>query len=221
MNIVCISASNIKHAGQNSTSLKICNLIKEMVKTKTIKDKNIDVEIISLVDYELKPCIGCGTCFKQESCIYDSAFNQIYDKLTKANALFIVSAHYAPIPSKLSMLLEKIEQLAFLKRFNDEDYRSPLFGKPVGIIGHGGGTEEIIKYYKGPVLDSIWNALSYPVEMNVIGLNNEDKNGVIIPVESVKKVENSIFPIQEYDWIDIEHRLTPLVNNVLEKISND
>lgn len=221
MNIVCISASNIKHAGQNSTSLKICNLIKEMVKTKTIKDKNIDVEIISLVDYELKPCIGCGTCFKQESCIYDSAFNQIYDKLTKANALFIVSAHYAPIPSKLSMLLEKIEQLAFLKRFNDEDYRSPLFGKPVGIIGHGGGTEEIIKYYKGPVLDSIWNALSYPVEMNVIGLNNEDKNGVIIPVKSVKKVENSIFPIQEYDWIDIEHRLTPLVNNVLEKISND
>ena len=221
MNIVCISASNIKHAGQNSTSLKICNLIKEMVKTKTIKDKNIDVEIISLVDYELKPCIGCGTCFKQESCIYDSAFNQIYDKLTKANALFIVSAHYAPIPSKLSMLLEKIEQLAFLKRFNDEDYHSPLFGKPVGIIGHGGGTEEIIKYYKGPVLDSIWNALSYPVEMNVIGLNNEDKNGVIIPVKSVKKVENSIFPIQEYDWIDIEHRLTPLVNNVLEKISND
>lgn len=221
MIIVCISASNIKHAEQNSTSLRTCNLIKEMVNTKTAKDKDIDVEIISLVDYELKPCIGCGACFKQESCIYDSAFNQIYDKLTKANALFIVSAHYAPIPSKLSMLLEKIEQLAFLKRFNDGDYRSPLFGKPVGIIGHGGGTEEIIKYYKGPVLDSIWNALSYPVEMNVIGLNNEYKNGVIIPVKSVKKVENSIFPIQEYDWTDIEYRLTPLVNNVLKKVSND
>jgi len=57
--------------------------------------------------------------------------------------------------------------------------------------------------------------------MNVIKLNNEHKNGVIIPVKSVKKVEGSIFPIQEYDWTDIEHRLTPLVNNVLEKISND
>jgi multimeric flavodoxin WrbA len=191
-----------------------------MVRTKSDKNKNIDVKIISLVDYELKPCIGCGTCFKHESCIYDSDFNQIYNILTKANALFIVSAHYASIPSKLSMLLEKIEQLVFLKRFNDEDYRSPLFRKPVGIIGHGGGTEEIIKYYKGPVLDSIWNALSYPVEMNVIGLNDEHKNGVIIPVKSVKKFENSIFPIQEYDWTDIEHRLTPLVDNVLEKIPN-
>lgn len=219
MLIVCISASNIKHAGQNSTSLKICNLIKEMVKTKT--DKDVNIEIIPLVDYELKPCIGCGMCFNQESCICDSAFNHIYDILTKANALFIVSAHYAPIPSKLSMLLEKIEQLAFLKRFNKEDYRSPLFGKPVGIIGHGGGTEEIIKYYEEPVLDSIWNVLSYPVEMNVIGLNDEHKNGVTIPVKSVKKVENSIFPIQEYDWKDIEQRLSPLVNNVLEKIAND
>lgn len=219
MLIVCISASNIKHAGQNSTSLKVCNLIKEVIKTNTTKD--VDIEIIPLVDYELKPCIGCGTCFKQESCIYDNAFNQIYNILAKANALFIVSAHYAPIPSKLSMLLEKIEQLAFLKRFNDEDYRSPLFEKPVGIIGHGGGTEEIIKYYKGPVLDSIWNALSYPVEMNIIGLNYEQKNGVTIPVKSIKKVENSIFPIQEYDWSDIEKRLNPLVKNVLEKIAND
>lgn len=215
MLIVCISASNIKHAGRNSTSLKACQLIKEMVKAKYAKD--VDIEIIPLVDYELKPCIGCGTCFKQDSCIYDNDFNQIYDILTKANGLFIVSAHYAPIPSKLSMLLEKIEQLAFLKRFNNEDYRSPLFKKPVGIIGHGGGTEEIMKYYKEPVLDSIWNALSYPVEMNVIGLNDEQKNGVVFPVKSVKKSEKSIFPIQEYDWVDVERRLSPLVNTVLEK----
>lgn len=217
MLIVCISVSNIKHAGENSTSLKACQLINEIVKTKT--SKNVDVEIIPLVDYELTPCIGCEACLNQESCIHDSGFNQIYNILTKANGLFIVSPHYAPIPSKLSMLLEKIEQLAFLKRFNDENYRSPLFEKPVGIVGHGGGTEEIIKYYKGPVLDSIWNALSYPVEMNVIGLNDEQKNGIAIPVKSVKKVENSIFPVQEYDWTDIEQRLGPLVNNVLSKLT--
>lgn len=217
MLVVCISASNIKHAGQNSTSLKICQLIKEMVRTKDERDT--DIKVLPLVDYELKPCTGCGRCFKQECCINDSAFNQIYGTLAKADALFIVSAHYAPIPSKLSMLLEKIEQLAFLKRFNDEAYRSPLYGKPVGIIGHGGGAKEIIKHYKGPVLDSIWNALSYPVEMNIIGVDNDEKNGVTLPVKCVKKVENSIFPIQEYDWQDIEQRLNPLVNNVLKEVN--
>lgn len=218
MFIACISASNIKHAGENSTSLKTCKLIKHMVESRT---KHADVEIIPLVDYEFKPCIGCGMCYKQDQCINDSAFNQVYDILTAADALFIVSAHYAPIPSKLSILLEKIEQLAFLKRFNDENYRSPLFGKPVGIIGHGGGTEEIMKYYKTPVLDSIWNALSYPVEMDIVGANNDQNNGITFPVKSVKKAKNSIFPVQEYDWKDIEQRLDPLVNNVLARIAKD
>lgn len=216
MTIVCISASNIKHARMDSTSFKTCELIKNMINNKT--SDSVEVKIISLVDYDLKPCIGCGRCFYQENCVCDDNFNQIYNILIQSNALFIVSAHYAPIPSKLSILLEKIEQLAFLKRFNNENYRSPLFKKPVGIVGHGGGTEEIIQYYKTPVLDSIWNALSYPIEMNIVGVNSEQSNGIIFPVKNVKKVKNSIFPIQEYDWIDIENRLIPLVNNVLERV---
>lgn len=214
--IVCLSASNIKHVGKNSTSLKICELIKEMVQRKNNED--IVVEIVSLVENELTSCIGCGRCFDEEKCILDEGFNRIYEKLIKAEALFIVSAHYAPIPSKLAILLEKMEQLAFLKRFNDELYRSPLYKKPVGIIGHGGGTAEIIKYYKGPVIDSICNALSYPIEMNIVSGNDEQVRGVLLPVKAVMKVKNSIFPLQEYDWNDIEDRLNPLVNNVLKKI---
>lgn len=216
MLIVCISASNMKFAGNNSTSLKTCNLIKDIIERKTSKEAK--VEVISLVDYELKPCIGCGKCIDMDSCINDINFSNIYKILMKADALFIVSAHYAPIPSKLSMLLEKIEQLAFLKRFRNEDYRSHLFHKPVGIIGHGGGTKEIIEYYKSPVLDTIWNALSYPVEMNIIGLDDEQKHGVVFPVKRVTKDINSVFPIQEYDWMDIEKIINPLIDSVLENI---
>lgn len=215
MFVVCISASNIKHAGEKSTSLKVCKLIKEMVCKKT---RNAEVEIISLVDHELKPCIGCGKCFEKDECVNDDNFNRIYNVLRKIDALFIISAHYAPIPSKLSILLEKIEQLTFLKRFNDETYRAPLFGKPAGIIGHGGGTEELHKYYKEPVIDSIWNALSYPVEMNIIGVDNEQPRGVTFPIKSVQRDEKTIFPIQEYDWSDIESRLSPLVNNVINEV---
>lgn len=105
-----------------------------------------------------------------------------------------------------------------MKRFNDESYRAPLFGKPVGIIEHGGGTEEIHKYYKETVIDSIWNALSDPVEMNIIGVDAEQPRGVTFPIKIVKKVDSSIFPVQEYDWNNIEIRLDPLVNNVIEEL---
>ncbi|NLW45711.1 MAG: flavodoxin family protein [Syntrophomonadaceae bacterium] len=218
MQIVCISSSNIKHAGQNSTSLKACKLICEIFVEKTCCD--VKTEIITLADYEPKPCIGCGACFYKDKCVHDNEFNRIYSILCKADALFVISAHYAPIPSKLAMLLEKVEQIAFLKRFNDESYRSPLFGKPVGIIAHGGGTEEIHKYYIEPVINTIWNALSYPVEMNIIGVNEEQPRGVTFPVKAVKKVDGYIFPKQEYDWNDIEMRLEPLVNKVIAALQD-
>lgn len=220
MFIVCISASNIKHAKNCSTSTKTCSLIKDMINEYGNDAKSAEVTLISLVDYELRPCIGCGRCFNQENCSLDDDFNKIYNTLIKADGLFIISAHYAPIPSKLSILLEKIEQLTFLKRFNDETYRSPLYKKPAGIIGHGGGTKEIIKYYEEPVLNSIWNALSYPVEMDILKIGQPQANGVILPVKSVTKVDNCIFPVQEYDWQDIKLRLTPLVEKMLLKLSN-
>lgn len=214
--IICISASNIKHAGKNSTSLKVCELIRKMLQRKN--RKSAVIEIIALAENELKPCIGCGKCFNEEKCPFDEGFNRIYEKLTKAEAIFIVSAHYAPIPAKLSMLLEKMEQISFLKRFNDDSYRSPLYRKPVGIIGHGGRTEEIIKYYKELVIDTICNALSYPIEMNIVRGDDELIKGVLLPVKSVKKVEHSIFPLQEYDWTDIEDRVNPLVENIVKEI---
>jgi multimeric flavodoxin WrbA len=217
-NIVCISGSNIKHAKEKSTSLKVCRLIETILNRET--NKNITVQIIPLVEHELKPCVGCGKCYDQNQCAKDNVFNHIYGTLCSADALFIVAAHYAPIPSKLSMLLEKIEQIAFLKRFNQENYRSPLYRKPVGIIGHGGGTEEINKLYRISVIDNIWNALSYPVEMNIIGLDNEQPRGITFPVKEVKKNPLSFFPIQDYDWTDIETRLIPLVHNVINQVLN-
>lgn len=130
MKIVCVSASNIQHAGENSTSLKACRLIGRIAGSLA---SDVDTDIIVLSGHELSPCTGCGACYKTGRCASKDEFNILYGRLVSSDCIFIVSAHYAPIPSKLCMLLEKIEQLAFLKRFHDDSFRSPLFGKPAGI----------------------------------------------------------------------------------------
>ena len=179
MNVVCISASNVLHYKSNSTPSRVCERIKETIDTE--HGPEATAEIIELSNYELKPCIGCGKCYEVGTCGQDDNFNLIFAKLVKADALFIVSAHYAPIPSKLAMLLEKIEQLAFLRRFHD-DHVSPLHGKPAGIIAHGGGTNKVMRSYKAMVLDTIANALSWPVGMNIVGISKKWPNGVVFPV---------------------------------------
>lgn len=215
MRVVCVSSSNVKHAGDESTSVKVCHIIGEIAQKQ---QDNIDIDIIRLADSELNPCIGCGHCFKKGECPRDQVFNSLYSRIARADGLFVVAAHYAPIPSKLAMLLEKMEQLAFLPRFHNEMDRSPLYHKPVGIVAHGGGTVEIIRGYKGVVLDTIANALSWPIEMEIVGATREWPNGIAFPIAKVEKSPSSIFPIQHYDWEDIRERVEPLVLNVMEKM---
>jgi len=216
MRVLSISAANMVHAKKESISLEACLIIERIIKTR-LAGNDIQMENIRLVDAGLSPCTGCGKCFKMNKCWNDDCFNNIYSRIAQSDALFIVSPHYAPIPAKLCMLLEKMEQISFLNRFHDINHYPIVYKVPVGIIAHGGSsTEAALRSYKEMVLDTIANALQ-TVMMDVVGLDEEWPTGIAFPVKEVLRDEDEIFPLQLYDRDDIENRLTPLVLRVIEK----
>lgn len=197
MKLVCISASNILHQRpENSTSYKICKIMQGAMNGKL--DRVEDV-IIELKDKTILPCTGCGRCFESHRCIQNDDFNSIYIEIIKADMIIIVSPHYAPIPAKLAALLEKMEQITFLPWVRDNSYKSQVFGKPVGIISHGGGGDWALKSYKRMVNDTIANALD-TIQLKTVGFSDEWPTGISLPVKRVKFCDDNIFPIQEYDW---------------------
>jgi hypothetical protein len=217
MRLACVSASNIRHSGANSTSLKTCELIAQIASERL--PGQVTTEVLALVELELKPCIGCGHCYHTSLCAHDDVFNDAFSTICNNDALFIVSPHYAPIPAKLCMLLEKIEQMAFLPRFHDDKKHSPLWKKPIGIVAHGGGTEEHNDLYRVPVIEAIANALSWPVEANVVLDPKLSLPGATFQVSKVECAPDVVFPIQTYDWNDIRDRITPIVLAVLAAAS--
>ena len=154
MKVLCISASNILHSKANSISQSLCSKISEI-----LLEKEILCEIVDLREYLLQPCIGCGKCFESKRCCMDTAFNTIYEKVIESDALFFISPHYAPIPAKLCMVLEKMEEITFLHWWKDNNYKSEVYGIPTGIISHGGASDWALKSYKAMVNDTIANAL--------------------------------------------------------------
>jgi multimeric flavodoxin WrbA len=216
MKVTCISASNMKQAGDKSTYLTVCNIIEKIIKTEMERD-DIQVDIVTLVGAELSPCTGCGNCFKTGQCNANDDFNIIYSRIAASGAIFIISPHYAPIPAKLSILLEKMEQISYLHWFHDNNYQPTVYRIPEGIIAHGGGSDEsALRSYKYMVLDTIANALQ-TIMMEVVGLDGEWPTGMVFSAKEVIKDEDEIFPIQFYDWVDIENRMKPLVERVMEK----
>lgn len=53
--------------------------------------ENNEVEIISVADYTVNPCIGCNSCFEREenACFQQDDMSQIYDKLSQADVIVV------------------------------------------------------------------------------------------------------------------------------------
>ncbi len=138
---------------------------------------------------------GCGGCFYTLRCCRDNAFNTLYERLVRSDGLLFVSPHYAPIPARLCMLLEKMEEIAFLHWWKDSGYRAEAWGIPAGIVSHGGGAGWALKSYKAMVNDTIANAT---IQCRVVPYHSPWDTGLALPVSRVEEGAG-IFPIQRYD----------------------
>lgn len=208
--IICISASNIVHSCNQSTSLVLCEKIASIV-----RQKGIICEIIDLRDSLLSPCIGCGKCYDSKRCYHDNTFNGIYESIIQADGVFFVSPHYAPIPAKLSMLLEKMEEITFLHWWKDNTYQSEVYGIPAGIISHGGGADWALKSYIAMVNDTIANALE-TIQLKTVAFDSDCTTGISLGVSRVIE-QSGIFPVQEYDWDSIMQKLNEYIDVMLSK----
>jgi len=217
MKIACISASNVEMARGRSASTRACELVEEIA--RRLHPADLEVTILPLLDYELKACRMCGKCLELGECYRDEAFNQLYHEILKADAVFLVCPHYAPIPSKVMVITEKLEEMAYLNWCANPNYLSPLKDKPVGIIAHGGQQEQALPYYKAALLDPLAGAFG-SVQMRVIGINEKWPNGMAFGITNLWKPDDSVFVTIEHDWEGVKARIEPLVAKMLEAVEN-
>ncbi|MHA2273400.1 MAG: flavodoxin family protein [Candidatus Hodarchaeales archaeon] len=208
MKILCISGSNVQHKRKSSASTKICQKIERIIEEKS--EAKIDRETIALLDFKLTPCIFCGKCVENSKCAYDEGFNAIYSKIENSDGIIVVVPHYAIIPAKLTMMMEKLNQIYYTAWIRDPNAKFALAGKKVAIIGHGGSDERSFDHYKEYLIKPL-NYLFGSLQFQVIGISEQTPKGEVFGVTGMKETEDSIFPDMVHDWDNIEERITPLV----------
>lgn len=59
-------------------------------------EENNDIEVISIHDYNINPCIGCNSCFSRtgNDCVQNDDMNQIYEKMSETDIVIIASPVY-------------------------------------------------------------------------------------------------------------------------------
>lgn len=73
--------------------------------------KNNDVEVVSVSDYRINPCIGCNSCFTREGnkCFQNDDMSEVYDKLRKADIVVIASpVYFYGISAQLKAIVDRL-----------------------------------------------------------------------------------------------------------------
>lgn len=74
------------------------------------KEKN-EVEIVSVSDCQIAPCIGCNSCFTREGhrCFRDDDMTAVYEKLSRADVLIIASpVYFYGISAQLKAVIDRL-----------------------------------------------------------------------------------------------------------------
>lgn len=57
-------------------------------------DAGASTELINLYDHEIKPCIGCWSCYMSGTCVHEDEFEPLFHKLRDADAVVLGSPVY-------------------------------------------------------------------------------------------------------------------------------
>ncbi len=215
MKIICLSCSNVQNNKDTSASTRACHLLADLLHEQA--PNGVDVETLALIDYALQPCIMCGECFESWMCIYDKAFNELFARLTAADGWFVVVPHYAPLPAKLMILLEKLQEFSYLHSFNELKAPFPLSGKRIGLVAHGGmeDSDRVVEYYRKALLTPLSGAFA-GVGMKEVVAAESGAHGVAFGIKRLyRRNAHDILPVIEHDWEMVRARLQPLTKEML------
>lgn len=178
-----ISASNRKHNSYNLLS-------------KLINEDDI---FLSLADLDIKYCIGCNACQKNEEnqCVLKDDMNKIYNAISKCDNIIIMSPIYM---NQITGILKNV-----FDRFNPYCASENLKGKKIYLITVGQMSEEEQK----EICDSIDNwfkSISEFLYFEFEYLYNFT-SGDILEIDSIEKMYK-------------EKQLNSIIESIKNKINN-
>lgn len=193
MSIAILSASQYSGSGDACASLRAACALKEELERR---DGARPVRIFDLRHYGVASCVMCADCAVQPRCSRDAPFNDLLDGLRGFDDLALVVPHYAGVPSRLAVVMEKLQEMFWLRYCRSADTREVLAAARVGIIVHGGQVEGFEEQYRQNLLAPLtaaWRGLGLRV------LNDRAPAPVCFGVLGYEEQSGQQFPASRHD----------------------
>jgi multimeric flavodoxin WrbA len=110
------------------------HLLQEAI--KVLQQQGIDTEYVSLHDLDIRPCLACEKCAQEKNrCSQEDDFNDLYDKLARADGLIVGSPVYfgSATPNMMALL----DRAGYVARMGDNVFARKV-GSPIVVARRAG-----------------------------------------------------------------------------------
>lgn len=102
---------------------------------RAISEEGLRSELIRLAGLEIKPCIACMACKKQEICSIEDDLFPIYLKMKKADGIILASPVY--FGSATAQIKALMERVGYISRWNGDPFHGKV-GGPLVVARRSG-----------------------------------------------------------------------------------
>ena len=193
MSLAIISASHYAGSGSASISLRAANLLKARLESD---QPDRAVSVIDLRLFGVQSCVMCGDCASHPRCSRDVPFNDLLEVIRHQDELALIVPVYAGLPSRLVILMEKLQEMFWLRYSRNARTSEILRASRVGILAHGGQTEGFEEHYQASVigpLSKCFHALGLAV------LNDTAPGPICFGVSGYESSGGEQFPRSTHD----------------------
>lgn len=116
-----------------------------------LAQSDVEVEILSLYDFNIQECFGCEKCIIQDDCVHNDDMELLMDKMKAADGIILSSPVY------LQQVCGKLKN--FIDRTCLWYHRPVLYGKPVLCVAttKGSGLKSTLSYLRSVAVQ--WGAM--------------------------------------------------------------
>lgn len=114
-------------------------IMKEALKAS--EQEGAETEMIHLIDFNLKPCDGCRTCFETKNCVIKDDVEKIFEKIVEADGIIVGSpVYFYNINAHTKTFVERVGYLNMAR--GRRAFRNKV-GGAVAVAGRSGLTDAL------------------------------------------------------------------------------
>ena len=182
--------------GSRSSKKTTYKFVKNII-SEINKVKDIDYEVLTINDLNIKPCVGCTSCFKIGHCIQSDDLDILKQKILESD-LFIISApvYMHGMPGEMKNIIDRLGTWAHTFRLAGKDI---LIASTCDTNGHTTVVDDLhikMLYMGGRIIGKYVGTNFIPAELktdsNIILLKNAEDILPNIINETLKKFDDKI-----------------------------